>query len=65
MIQRIVKAENIRTRQVTAYLVPSKPEALRHSEATWGSQYDPVERRVMEGGLPMLWPRATTTEGQK
>ena len=39
------------------YIVPNRVEALAHSERTKGSQWDRIERRVIEGGIPMIWDR--------
>ncbi|HWU19369.1 MAG TPA: hypothetical protein VN155_16935 [Devosia sp.] len=40
------------------YFVPSFHEALNHSRKTAGVQFDPIERKNISGGLPMVWPRA-------
>lgn len=45
----------VRDRSVNTYNVPSRAEHMANSKDTWGSQYDPVERRVIEGGLPLFW----------
>lgn len=39
------------------YIIPSLSEAMRHSRNTWGKQHDPIERRVVEGGLPIVMQR--------
>lgn len=37
------------------YIVPSRIEAIAHSERTKDTQFDKIERRMVEGGLPMVW----------
>lgn len=54
---RTVSAYSLRDGARHEYLVPSMSEAIAHSKATWSKQYDPVERRTVEGGLPILIQR--------
>lgn len=39
------------------YIVPSPAEARAHLKETHGVSYDEVERRRVEGGLPLVWDR--------
>lgn len=55
---KLIRAYSFKAEQYHAYSVPTIHETVEHSNATWGKQYDPVERRVIEGGLPLLWERA-------
>ena len=57
-MNRIVHAFKLGSGETAAYVVPSLGAAIAHSKATWGKQFDRVENRVLEGGLPMLWERA-------
>lgn len=42
---------------ISTYLVPSMAASILNSKETWGRGYDDVERKVVEGGLPVLWER--------
>lgn len=42
------------------YEIPSKAMSMEHSERTWGTQWDAVERKHVEGGLPLLWNKVNT-----
>jgi hypothetical protein len=44
-------------RGTSTYLVPTVHEALKQSKATWDKQYDSIERKMVEGGLPVLWAK--------
>lgn len=41
----------------STYLVPSKQQRIDHIQQTWGSEYDPIEKRIISGGLPLVWER--------
>jgi len=45
-----------------AYSLPSFEDAAAHLKATHGRQYDPIERKTVEGGEPMLWQRVEMDE---
>lgn len=56
----------IKMRKITAhslsggkreYMVPSADEAKAYIKSTFDRQYDKVERRFVEGGLPLVWGR--------
>lgn len=55
-----VKAYRLGDGGYSEYLVPSIKDAVRHSEETWGRQYDPRERKMIEGGLPIVIERVTS-----
>lgn len=61
---RIVRAYQLGTATYAEYMVPSIAEALAHSKATHGKQYDPIERKNVEGGTALVWPRRPTTQGE-
>lgn len=54
---RTIRAYSMKDDAYHEYAVPLKREAIANSEATWGSQYDRIERRTVEGGLPIVIPR--------
>ncbi len=58
----IVPAMRLATGTVRRYVVPSWKEAYRHSQDTYGNQYDPVERSKVVGGTPLLWPAVKETK---
>jgi hypothetical protein len=39
------------------YTIPSVKEAHKLSKETWGSRYDPIEKKEIQGGIPVLWER--------
>lgn len=39
------------------YIVPSTTAAKAHIKATFERQWDKIERRHVEGGLPLVWDR--------
>lgn len=55
-MQMIVKAASLQSGESRRYVVPSLREAMANSNATHGEQFDPVERKRVHGGLPMVWP---------
>ena len=54
---QIITAVNLETAQRRRYVVPSVKEARHHAQATFGKQFDPVERQIVSGGIPALWAR--------
>ncbi len=43
------------------YLVPNRAAHERNLSETHGRSFDPVERKWIEGGLPLLWKRVPAT----
>ena len=39
------------------YLVPRIVQARKHIGDTWGVQYDRTEKKLVEGGLPLVWEK--------
>lgn len=39
------------------YILPSKRECIRQSEATWATVYDFREKCEVKGGVPLPWRR--------
>lgn len=52
---KIIEVENVWTGVISKYEVPSVEDAEKYSVETWGSQHDPVERKKVTGGWPMVW----------
>jgi len=44
------------------YLIPRIVQARNYIGETWGSQYDRVEKKLVEGGLPLVWERLNNNE---
>lgn len=58
---KVIKAQSLAPdAPVNTYFVPTIREAMAHSNKTWGSEYDRVERKEVSGGSAMLWPGAAT-----
>lgn len=55
----IITATNIATGAVSTWKAPTSAEAIEHSKRTHGRQYDPVERKTVEGGEPMVWEKVS------
>lgn len=56
---KTIKSTNVVTGAVRVWNVPSVDEAIAHSKETHGRQYDPIERKTIEGGKPMVWLEVT------
>ena len=56
-LSKRIEAYSAKLDRWVEYERPNRREAIAHAEATWGSQYDPVERQVVTGCLPMVWVR--------
>lgn len=41
----------------STYIIPSKSESLEYNRETYGEEYDHVEKRMVTGGLPLVWER--------
>ncbi|BEV44781.1 hypothetical protein CRBSH125_09640 [Afipia carboxidovorans] len=54
---RIIKSISLSDLPPTTWRVPTRAEALSNSLKTWGQQYDPIERAVVKGGLPIVIER--------
>ena len=54
---RTIKSISIGDGEPMVWRIPTRAEAMAQSSATWGKQYDRVERKVVEGGLPILIER--------
>lgn len=52
---KTVTATNMVSGKQTTYKVPTSDEALAHSLATHGTEFDAFERKNVSGGLPMVW----------
>jgi hypothetical protein len=39
------------------YLIPRIVEARKYIGDTWGQQYDKTEKKLVEGGLPLIWEK--------
>lgn len=39
------------------YLVPRIVQARKYIGDTWGVQYDRTEKKLVEGGLPLVWEK--------
>ncbi len=52
-----IKSKSVADDSVIEWRVPSRRETLLHSTSTWGRQYDRIERKVVEGGLPIVIER--------
>jgi hypothetical protein len=57
---RKVKSISIGDDVVTEWRVPTRAEAMARSSETWGRQYDKVERRNIDGGLPIVIERLSS-----
>lgn len=53
---KIVKAWRASSDSYVEYAVETEFEAHRRSRDTWGSQHDRVERKIVTGGVPTIWP---------
>lgn len=49
---RKIKAYRLGTDDYAEYIVPSLREAHAQMRATWGRQFDKIERGKIEGGIP-------------
>jgi len=54
---KLIKAYSLSQDCNTSYLIETQLEAARRSKETWGEQYDRIERRVVTGGIPVVWKR--------
>lgn len=54
---RKIKVYRLGDDSYVTYEVPSRREAIAHAEDTFGRQFDRIERKHVEGGLPQLWPK--------
>lgn len=54
---RTVKSISIWGGEPMTWRIPTRAEAMAQSSATWGKQYDRVERKMVEGGLPIVIER--------
>jgi hypothetical protein len=54
---RIVKAYRLGSDDYATYTLPSKRKSIEQIEASWAKVYDLVERREIEGGVPLRWER--------
>ena len=53
-----VTAVSLRTNNRVHYDAPSRRDMLRNADETHGEQFDRVERKLVTGIIPMLWPKA-------
>lgn len=53
----MIKVYSLEEEGYVYYDVPTKEAAMRRSEQTWGTSYDRVERKHIEGGIPEVWKR--------
>jgi hypothetical protein len=60
---KLVKAFSLTEDQEVGYIVETEFEAFKRHRETFGSQYDKIERRVVSGGIPVLWKRAGAEAG--
>lgn len=51
----IIKVYDLAYDRYVQYAIPTKKEAIKHMENTWGSQWDSVEKEMVEGGIPTPW----------
>lgn len=56
---RLIHSVSINGGEPKTWRVPTRAEALARSRETWAKQYDRVERRTVEGGLPILFEQVT------
>lgn len=42
---------------MSTYIVPTVRQRLDYIQETWGSEYDHVEKKIVSGGLSLLWKR--------
>lgn len=56
-IMKTVKSKSIADDSVVEWRLPTRREVHLNSIATWGKQFDRVERKVVEGGLPIVIER--------
>lgn len=54
---RTIRSISIADGSEVVWRVPTRAEAMANSRETWGKQYDRVERRTIEGGLPIIFER--------
>jgi hypothetical protein len=52
-----VKSKSIADDSVIEWRLPTRREAMAQSSATWGEQWDRIERKTVAGGLPILIER--------
>lgn len=41
----------------STYIVPSKQERIQYIKETHSETYDPIEKRMVSGGLSLKWER--------
>ena len=51
---RTVKSISLSGLPDMTWRIPTRAEVLANSLKTWGQQYDPIEGKVMKGGLPIV-----------
>lgn len=47
------------------YKLPLYRDVEKHIEQTHGSQFDPIDRCVYEGGIPVVWRKIGATNDKE
>jgi hypothetical protein len=54
---KLVKAFSLTENREVGYVVETEFEAFKRFRHTFGEQYARIERRVISGGVPVVWER--------
>lgn len=55
---------SLREGRYVAYALPTMNRLMEHSQSTWNKQFDSVERKTFEGGLPYVLERTDVSEDE-
>jgi len=53
----IIESINLETGNKKKWFVPTVKDSLASSKASYGEQWDKIEREVVKGGIPTLMPQ--------
>lgn len=53
----VVRSISIADDSIIEWRIPTHAEIMAQSSATWGKQYDRIERKTVQGGLPIIIER--------
>lgn len=60
---KIIRAYRLTDDGYSVYSIPSRKQAVSQMEDTWGTVYDFIERRKVEGGIPKPIERVRDVRG--
>lgn len=61
---KIITARRLADGRVTHFHRPSYRDIELNFLATEGTQFDPVERGAVNGGVPLVWPVKVTADAR-